>query len=65
MKSKYEVSVEHAMVSWHKALKSDSTGDESGKSSLAVKRRDLVQSIVSEDEGGGLGLGCSLLCNHN
>jgi hypothetical protein len=58
-KSKYESSVQHAMASWHQALRPDaevsSSGGSSGSSgsgstSVAQQRRDLLQRVLAQSE---------------
>jgi hypothetical protein len=50
MTSKYEASVQHAMGSWHKALQQEQQQGKGtvGRPSLAVQRRDLMNSVISE-----------------
>ena len=59
-KSKYESSVQHAMASWHQALRPDAEvsgsgrggrGGSSGSStSVAQQRRDLLQRVLAQSE---------------
>ena len=49
MTSKYEASVQHAMGSWNQALQPNSPVP--CRSSLAIQRRELMDSVLSEKQG--------------
>lgn len=53
MTSKYEASVEHAMVSWHQALQPDCPGDGVGRTSVSIQRRELMDTVISEKQEEG------------